>query len=183
MIVMATNAPGQPGVIDSVVLGTVHMHIKKGVASDIVDLVVTSFTEDEISNAKTELIELMGMATQGGHIDTAERTAASLYAKELVAMVSELDKDNRMPKVVVSSDQLGRIPLGKKGLSPSEAVPISSRMNELEDTVKRLCESFEKFKSENKAQDRILLLILLDARQEPDPNMGKVKLLLQLQLW
>ena len=119
MIVMATNAPGQPGVIDSVVLGTVTCHIKKGVVSDIVDLVVTSFTQDEISNAKSELIELMGMATQGGHIDTAERTAASLYAKELVTRVSELDKDNRMP------DQLGGIPLGKKGLSPSEAVTIS----------------------------------------------------------
>ena len=27
------------------------------------------------------------------------------------------------------------------------SVPISSRMNELEETVKKLCESFEKFKN------------------------------------
>lgn len=148
---MATNTAGQPGVIDSVVIGTVHMHIKKGVASELVDLVVTSFTQEEILNAKSELIDFMGMAPQGGHNDTAERSAVSLYTKELVAIVQELDKDNRMPKVVVSSDQLAQIPLGKKGLSPSEAVPISSRMNDLEDTVKRLCESFDKFKSGNKA--------------------------------
>jgi hypothetical protein len=92
----------QPGVIDSVVIGTVHMHIKKGVTSELLDLVVTSFTQEDILNAKSELIDFMGMTPQGGHNDTAERSAASLYTKELVAIVQELDKDNRMPKVVVS---------------------------------------------------------------------------------
>ena len=125
---MATNTPG---IIDSVVLGTVHMHTKRGAAIDIIELVVSSFTEEEILTAKTELIEHVGMVVPGGHNDTAERTAAWLYAKELVALVSELDKSKRLPKVVVSSDQLVRIPIGKMGLSPSEAVPISSRMNEL----------------------------------------------------
>ena len=95
--------------------------------------------------AKTELIELVGMMVPGGHIDTAERSAGFLYARELVTLVEELDKENRMPRVVVSSDQLARIPFGKKGLSPSDAVPISSRMNDLEDTVKKLCESFDKW--------------------------------------
>ena len=149
MVVMATNTPGVPGVLDSAVLGTVHMHIKTGVSTDIIELVVTSFTEEEILNAKTELIDFIGMGIPGGHKDTAERTAAYLYAKELVELVNELDKGNRMPKVVVSSDQLGRVPLGKKGLSPADAVPISARMNNLEDTVKKLCESFDKFRSEN----------------------------------
>ena len=134
----------------SVVLGSVHMHIKKGVTSDIVDLVVTSFTEEEILSAKTELIEFLGMVVPGGHIDTIERTAAFLYAKKLVALVHELDKDRRMPKVMVSSDQLGRIPIGKKSLSPSEAVPVSARMNDLENTVRKLCDSFEKFKSDSR---------------------------------
>ena len=98
-------------------------------------------------NAKTELIDFIGMGIPGGHKDTAERTAAYLYAKELVELVSELDKGNRMPKIVVSSVQLARVPLGKKGLSPADAVPISSRMNDLQDTVKKLCESFDKFRS------------------------------------
>ena len=126
------------------------MHVKRDLASDAVDLIVTSFTEEDILAAKTELIELVGMMVPGGHIDTAERSAGFLYARELVTLVEELDKENRMPRVVVSSDQLARIPFGKKGLSPSDAVPISSRMNDLEDTVKKLCESFDKFKSENK---------------------------------
>ena len=151
---MAINTPGggEPlRVIDSVVLGTVHMHIKRGTSVDILDLLVTSFTEEEILAAKTELIEMMSLVVPSGHRDTAERTAASLYSKELVTLVQELDKDNRLPKVVVSSDHLVRIPLGKVGLSPSDAVPISARMNDLEDTVKKLCDSFEKFKSDSKS--------------------------------
>ena len=148
---MSTSTPGVPGLLDSAVLGTVHMHIKTGVSTDIMELVVTSFTEEEILSAKTELIEFIGMVVPGGHKDTAERSAAYLYAKELVVLVHELDKDNRMPKVVVSSDKLARVPLGKKGVSPTEAVPISARMNELEDTVKKLCDSFDKFKNENQA--------------------------------
>ena len=39
--------------------------------------------------------------------------------------------------------------MGKKGLSPIDAVSISARMNDLEDTLKKLCESFDKFKSDN----------------------------------
>ena len=44
------------------------------------------------------------------------------------------------------SNQLTRIPMG---LSPIDAVSISARMNDLEDTLKKLCESFDKFKSDN----------------------------------
>ena len=125
------------------------MNIKNGASSDIIDLVVESFTEEEILAAKTELIEFVGMLVPSGHRDTAERTAAYLYAKELIALVEELDKGNRLPKIVVCSDQLVRIPLGKKGLSPSDTVPISARMNDLEETVKKLCNSFDKFRSDN----------------------------------
>ena len=112
---------------------------------------VGSFTEEEILAAKTELTEFVGMVVPSGHRDTVERTAAYLYAKELIALVEELDKGNRLPKIVVCSDQLVRIPLGKKGLSPSDTVPISARMNDLEETVKKLCNSFDKFRSDNRA--------------------------------
>ena len=58
----------------------------------------------------------------------------------------------KMLKVVVASGQLGRVTLGKKGLSPADTVPISTRMNDLENTVKNLCESFEKFRKSDKTK-------------------------------
>ena len=112
--------------IDNVVLGTVHMHVKRGVMKEIADLVCST----------------------GGHVDTVERTAASLYAKELVELVSRLNKDGKMPKIVVCSDQLARIPVGKSSLATADVVPISSRMSDLENIVNKLNDSFEKFKTE-----------------------------------
>ena len=100
------------------------------------------------------------MPVPPGHRDTAERSAASLYAKELVALVQELDKSDKLPKLVVSSDQLYRVPMGKRGLSSSDVVPISARMNDLEGIVKKLCKSFEKFKCENQA-----------AKADPEKNL------------
>ena len=78
-----------------------------------------------------------------------ERTAASLYAKELVEMLSALDKEGKMPKIVVSSDQLARIPIGKGSLAPGDVVPISSRMGDLENIVIKLSQSFEQFKKDS----------------------------------
>ena len=90
----------------------------------------------------------LSMADQGGHVDTVERTAASLYAKELVELVSKLDMEGKMPKIVVCSDQLARIPVGKSSLATADVVPISSRMSDLENIVNKLSDSFEKFKTE-----------------------------------
>ena len=68
------------------------------------------------------------MVVPGGHNDTAKRTAAFLYAKEWTALVGELDKSKRLPKIIVSSDQLARVPLGKQGLSPNEAVQCTYQL-------------------------------------------------------
>ena len=135
--------------IDNVVLGTVHMHVKKGVMRDIADLVCSTFTAEEILTAKTQLITELSMAVQGGHVDTVERTAASLYAKELVELVSSLDKEGKMPKIVVCSDQLARIPIGKGSLATGDVVPLSSRMSDLENIVTKLSDSFEKFRQDS----------------------------------
>ena len=81
--------------LESVVVASVHMNIKTGVSTEIIELIVTSFTEKEILDAKTELLKKMGMDIPGGHRDTSERTAAYLYAKELVVLVHELDNADR----------------------------------------------------------------------------------------
>ena len=63
---MAASTPGGPKVLESVVVASVHMHVKTGVSTDIIDLVVTSFTEKEILDAKTELSELLGLVIPPG---------------------------------------------------------------------------------------------------------------------
>ena len=82
------------------------MHALRGVKEDIVDLIQTSFPEREVFDALSELHSFMNMEAPGGHHTTMERTAVSLYAKELTDMVFKLDKEKVMPKVVVSSTLL-----------------------------------------------------------------------------
>ena len=66
-----------------------------------------------------------------------------MLAKELVELVSKLDMEGKMPKIVVCSDQLG-----KSSLATADVVPISSRMSDLENIVNKLSDSFERFKTE-----------------------------------
>ena len=83
-------------------------------------------------DALSELHAFMDFDPPGGHHTTMERTAVSLYAKELVELVWKLDKDKLIPKVVVSSHLLVKIHIGKSGLRPSDVVPLDSRMDSLE---------------------------------------------------
>ena len=111
-----------PGFIDNVVIGTVHMHVLRGVMGDVIDLIQTSFTEKDVYDALSELHAFMDFDAPGGHHTTMERTAVSLYSKELVELVWKLDKEKVMPRVVVSSHLLVKIPIGKAGLRPSDVV-------------------------------------------------------------
>ena len=92
--------PPSVGFIDNVVIGTVHMHALRGVKPDIVDILQTSFPEKEVFDALGELHSFMNMDPPGGHHSTMERTAVSLYAKELTDLVFKLDKEKAMPKVL-----------------------------------------------------------------------------------
>ena len=94
------------------------------------------------------------MTVPPGHRYTADRSAAFLYAKELIALVRELNKENKLPKLVVSSENLSKVPVGKIGLAPGEVVPLSARINDLESNVKKLCDSFEKFKCDNQTSSK-----------------------------
>ena len=54
-------APTMMGFIDNVVIETVHMHVLRGVKTDIIDLVQTSFAEHEVFDALSELHTFMNM--------------------------------------------------------------------------------------------------------------------------
>ena len=99
--------------LEDVVLGVVHMHILRGVKNEIVDMITDKFKEEEIQEARDMLTEQVQVEKMGGHKTTDNRSAAKVYAQELVELVSQLDKEGKMPKIVVSSDQLPGYRLGR----------------------------------------------------------------------
>ena len=121
------------------------MHVLRDVIADVIDLIQTIFTEKEVFDALSELHGFMNYDAPGGHNNTMERTALSLYAKELTDLVWKLDSEKALPRVVVSSHLVSKIPVGKSGLRPSDVVPISTRMDSLEKVVEKLSLSLVTF--------------------------------------
>ena len=155
-------APTMMGFIDNVVIETVHMHVLRGVKTDIIDLVQTSFAEHEVFDALSELHSFMNMDPPGGHHNTMERTAVSLYAKELTDMVFKLDKEKALPKVVVSSHMLSKIPVGKGGLRPSDVIPLGTRLETLEKVVEKLSLSLGSFTDKCSSEQLVLRNLVQD---------------------
>ena len=82
------------------------------------------------------------------------RTAAKVYAHEVVELVYDLDKEGKMPKIVVASEQLAKVTLVKGALKPSDVAPINARMEDLENIVKKLADSFDNFKKDAEKNTR-----------------------------
>ena len=125
------------------------MHVLRGVKDDLNSLITDNFKEDEIREARDQLIEMVHCDQRGGHTDTENRTAAKVYAQEVTDLVYQLDKDGKMPKIVVAAENLAKVTLVKGALKPSDTAPISARMEDLESIVKKLAESFETFRKDS----------------------------------
>ena len=144
-----TGASG--GFIENPVLATVHMHWLQSVKPDIPKLVSEHFLEEEIKEARKKLIEYLGKSGDypGGRQDTDNRSAVIACVQDIMAMFQSSDMDGTILDIVVSSKDLKRIPSARIGLDPSEVIPLSSRMGDIEKVVKDLVKSFESFKQES----------------------------------
>ena len=60
------------------------------------------------------------------------RTAAQAYALDLHDAIAKLISENKLPVIVVSSDQLSRVPISKKKMDNSEVVTVNCRLEGLE---------------------------------------------------
>ena len=83
------------------------------------------------------------------HKTTDNRSAAKVYAQELVELVSQLDKEGKMPKILVASEHLAKVTLVKSALKPGDTAPLTSRIEDLEEIVKKLANSFENFQKKS----------------------------------
>ena len=133
-------------------LGVVHMHVLRGVKDEVGDLITGNFKEDDIREARDQLLQAAQCSQKGGHKDTENRTAAKVYAQEVIDLVYQLDKDGKMPKIVVAAEHLAKVALVKGALKPGDAAPITARMEDLESVVLKLAASFETFKRESTAR-------------------------------
>ena len=147
---MVTPMGDQRGFIENVVLATVHMHWLQAAKPDIPRLISENFLEEDVKEAWKKLIDFLGTVADypGGRQDSDRRSAVEAYVVDIMAMFQHLDMDGEVIDIMVSSKDLKKVPQARVGLDPSEVVPISSRMGDLEKVVVDMSKSFDDFKRE-----------------------------------
>ena len=130
--------------INSVVLGTVHMYHNKMPKAKLLELIEVNFEESEILGALTCLNQAVGDDPPQGRQTSVNRTAAQAYAMDLHDTMAKLISENKMPVIVVSSDQLSRVPTSKKKMDNSEVVTVNCRLEALETMMKTVATAVNK---------------------------------------
>ena len=131
--------------INSVVLGTVHMYHGKLPNPDVLEIVETNFDEGEIFGALEVLHGALGMEPPHGRQTSPNRTAVTAYANDVFDIVSKLVSENKLPMIVVSSEDLARLPLSKKKMDNAEVTTVNCRLEALETMIKDVVSKVNKF--------------------------------------
>ena len=76
------------------------------------------------------------------HRNSALRSASEANIVELVNNIDKLSDENKAPKYLIPSDQLGRVPLG--ALSIRDEVSVSARLEALEVNIGKVCSFVER---------------------------------------
>ena len=79
-----------PGVIVSIVLGTVHMWHLRGTRNKVVDLIVRNFSASELLEARKELCKAVSADDPVTRRDSGQRSAAEAYAIDLLDQLGDL---------------------------------------------------------------------------------------------
>jgi uncharacterized LabA/DUF88 family protein len=132
---MATQGTGEL-TINSVVLGTVYMYHEKLPKPDVIEIIETNFEEGEIFSALTVLHGALGMDPPHGRQTSSNRTAVTAYANDAFDTISKLVSESKLPRIVVSSEDLARLPLSKKKMDNAEVATVNCRLEALESMIK-----------------------------------------------
>ena len=122
--------------INSLVVGTVHMHYGKLPRQDVLEIIETNFEEGEIFKALEVLHKAVGLNAPQGRQTSLNRTAIAAYAMDMLDIVTKLVSEDKMPLVVVSSDDLSKVPLSKKKMDNTEVTTVNCRLEALEEMMR-----------------------------------------------
>ena len=136
------------GYLESTVLATVHMWALKYNKDEMVGHILRNFLGTDVFQAMCELRVSIGEEKPSGHRNTADRSAAELYASEVCDMIVELSNAKKLPKIVVSSHCLSLVPVSL--LKTSDEISLGARLESVETGMKKMTDAFGKMSAENR---------------------------------
>ena len=138
----ATKWDPTAGILESTLLGTVHMWSLKYNKHELVGHIVRNFLADDIYQAMCVLSASVGGEKPTGHRNTADRTAGDLYASEVCEMLVSLSNAKKLPKIMVSSLSLTKVPAAV--LTSGDEIGVGARLESLEMGMKKVTEALGK---------------------------------------
>ena len=89
-------------------------------------------------SALKALNEVAGLDTPPGRQTFSNRTAVQAYALDMFDCVSKLVSEAKLPEIVVSSNELSRVPLNKKRMDNTEVATVNCKLEALEAMIKNV---------------------------------------------
>ena len=128
--------PGPPALLENLLLAVASWWVGRHSRAEVLDLMTRHFLPVDMYQAHQELAKVCTELSPGTHKNSQTRTAGEAYAIDLYNNLLQLGNDKKLPRLVVSSDDLGKVPFG--ALSVSNERSVSARLESLESCVSKV---------------------------------------------
>ena len=133
---------GNPPVLENLLLAVASWWTGRHHRAEVLDLLTRHYLPVDMYEAHKELARVCPGVIAGPHKNNQTRTAGEAYAIDLHNSLLQLSNEKRLPKLVVSSDDLGKVPFG--ALSVNSERSVSARLESLESCVISMTSTLEK---------------------------------------
>ena len=118
------------GVVQDMLLAVTSWWVGRYTRGEALDLFTRHFLPVDMLEANKKLAESCQLQTPGTHRNSANRSAGESYAIDLYNNLYQLGQEKKLPRLLLSSDDLGKVPLG--ALNVSDERSVSARLEILE---------------------------------------------------
>ena len=132
------------GTLNNVVLGTLYMYHNKIPKPDVLEVLETNFEEGEIHEALIALHLAAELEPPQGRQTSPNRTAVKAYVLDLFDCLSKLVSEAKLPVIVVSSNDLSRVPMNKKKMDNTEVATVNCKLEAPENMIKNVANTVNK---------------------------------------
>ena len=123
---------------ESLILSMLHYWSLRNEPQNVINMVEKHFTQDQMYTAHCSLKPAKAVTKC---VVSKNRPASKAQAESLYNYMSKLNNENKLPKLTVNSEDLGRVSTMLNSLSLRDEMTVAARLESLEMTMRRMQDS------------------------------------------
>ena len=127
--------PGPP-LLENLPLAVASWWVGRHSRSEVLDLMTRHYLPVDLFEAHLELARVCQLEPPGRRQNSTTRSAGEAYAIDLYNNLYKLSSEKKLPRLVLCSDDLGKVPLGALHISDERSV--NARLESLEESIKKV---------------------------------------------